>query len=93
MEGKQLDIGGVIGRVFSVYGDQASVWVPVSALIIGLPAILAVVLERSSNLGLAFLATVVGFVAQFVFTGMVVESSTRSKKARTTPTRGGFCGP
>ena len=73
MEGKQLDIGGVIGRVFSIYGDQASVWVPVSALIIGLPAILAVVLERSSNLGLAFLATVVGFVAQFVFTGMVVE--------------------
>jgi hypothetical protein len=88
VEGKQLDIGGVIGRVFSVYGDQASVWVPVSALIIGLPAILAVVLERSSNLGLAFLATVVGFVAQFVFTGMVVELVDAVEKGQDHPDAG-----
>jgi len=78
----------VISRVVSIYSSQASVWVPVSVLIIGLPAIVAVVLEHKGGVFLSLIANLVVFVATFVFTGMVVEMVAAVQEGRTNPRAG-----
>jgi len=85
VEQEKLSIGTVISRVVSIYSSQASVWVPVSVLIIGLPAIVAVVLEHKGGVFLSLLANLVVFVATFIFTGMVVEMVAAVQEGRTNP--------
>jgi hypothetical protein len=68
----QLDVGGVIRRVFEIYVDRASVLMPAAATVFVFTGILStVLLTRSSGLGL--LSLLISFVATMLFTGMVVE--------------------
>jgi hypothetical protein len=90
VESQKLSIGTVLSRVFSLYTSESSVWVPVSALIIGLPAILSAVIEYNGGALLKLLALIVVFVAEFVFAGMVVELVASVEKGTTHPNAGGL---
>lgn len=70
---QRLQVGAVVGRVFEIYANEASIWVPVSAAIIGLPAIVVGVASAAGNPGLSLLGELILLVAGFVFTGMIVE--------------------
>lgn len=69
---RQLDVGGVIRRVFEIYVDQAPVLMPVAAAVFVVSGILAEVLEAAGP-GLALLALLIKLVATTLFTGMVVR--------------------
>jgi hypothetical protein len=69
---KQLDVGAVISRVFSIYVDQAPVLMPAAAVVFVLTGILSAVLIAASPL-LSILALIISLVATTLFTGMVVE--------------------
>jgi hypothetical protein len=68
----RLDTGGVIRKVLDIYVDQAPVLMPAAAVVFLFSGILATVLVVASP-GLALVATLVGLIAQILFTGMVVE--------------------
>jgi hypothetical protein len=68
----RLDIGGVIRKVLDIYVDQAPVLMPAAAVVFLFSGILSTVLVRASS-GLALIATLVGLIAETLFTGMVVE--------------------
>ncbi|HUA12168.1 MAG TPA: hypothetical protein VMA83_09205 [Solirubrobacteraceae bacterium] len=70
---QRLQVGAVISRVFDIYAKEAGIWVPVSAAIIGLPAIIVGVAGHAGNFGLTLLGELILLVAGFVFTGMIVE--------------------
>ncbi len=68
----RLDVGGVIGRVFGIYVDQASVLMPAAAVVFVITGILRQVLVAAGP-GTALLAEVISLIAGMLFTGMVVE--------------------
>jgi hypothetical protein len=68
----RIDVGGVVRRVLHIYVDQAPVLMPAAAVVFVFTGILSTVLVNSSP-GLRFLALLIGFVANVLFTGMVVE--------------------
>jgi hypothetical protein len=68
----RLDVGGVIGRVFGIYVDQASVLMPAAAVVFVITGILRQVLVAAGP-GAALLAEVISLIAGMLFTGMVVE--------------------
>jgi hypothetical protein len=68
----KLDVGGVIRRVFAIYVDQASVLMPVAAVVFVFTGILATLLTHASP-GLRLVAVLISLVATTLFTGMVVE--------------------
>jgi hypothetical protein len=69
-----IDARGVIRRTFQIYGDQASVLMPASAVVFTISALLRVGLTVASpDLALGFVDLIVSFVATTLFTGMVVE--------------------
>jgi hypothetical protein len=68
----RLDVGGVIGRVFSIYVDQASVLMPAAAVVFVFSGVLSTVLVAAGS-GLAVIALLISLVATTLFTGMVVE--------------------
>jgi hypothetical protein len=69
----RLDIGGVIGRVWRIYVDEASVLMPAAAVVFVVSGILSSVLAGSGSLFGALLGLVVSLVARTLFAGMVVE--------------------
>jgi len=69
---ERLDVGGVIGRVWRIYVDQASVLMPAAAVVFLFTGVISTVLIRAGS-GLAVIAELVGLVATWLFTGMVVE--------------------
>src|SRR5690242_20179119 len=69
---RQLDVGGVIRRVFDIYVDQASVLMPAAAVVFVFTGIVAELLIAASP-GFALLALAIIIVATNVFAGMVVE--------------------
>jgi len=69
---ERLDVGGVIGRVWSIYVDQASVLMPAAAVVFVITGLLRQVLVAAGP-GAALLAEVISLVAGMLFTGMVVE--------------------
>jgi hypothetical protein len=69
----QLDIGGVIGRVWRIYVDQAAVLMPAAAVVFVVSGILSSVLAASGSVLGALLGLVVSLLARTLFTGMVVE--------------------
>ncbi len=73
MEQQRLQVGAVIRRVFDIYANEAAIWVPVAAAIIGVPAIIVGVASHAGNFGLSALGEILALVAGFVFTGMIVE--------------------
>jgi len=84
LEREQLSIGTVISRVVSIYASQATAWIPVSACLIGLPAILLVLGARAG--GIVFPITIIVWgVATLVFTGSVVELVAAEHEGRGKP--------
>jgi hypothetical protein len=71
MQGR-LDVGGVIRKVWRIYVDQASVLMPAAAVVFAITGVITNVLIRAGS-GLALIAELVGVVATWLFTGMVVE--------------------
>jgi hypothetical protein len=68
----QLDVGGVIRKVWRIYVDQASVLMPAAAVVFVFTGVLTTVLIRAGS-GLALISELIGLVATWLFTGMVVE--------------------
>jgi hypothetical protein len=71
MKGR-LDVGGVIGKVWRIYVDQASVLMPAAAVVFVFTGVLLTVLVRAGS-GLALLGELVALIATSLFSGMVVE--------------------
>jgi hypothetical protein len=69
----RLDVGGVIGRVWKIYVDQAPVLMPAAAVVFVVTGILSAVLAASGSVAAALLGLVVSLIAGMLFTAMVVE--------------------
>jgi hypothetical protein len=68
---RKIEIGDVISKVFQTYREYAGVLLPVAAVLFLVEALLS--LAGRDNVGLAFVATIVGLVLNTLYTGMVVE--------------------
>jgi hypothetical protein len=68
----RLDVGAVIRRVFEIYFDQASVLMPAAATVFVFSGLLSIVLA-SAGQGARALSLLVGLIATWIFTAMVVE--------------------
>ncbi|MCW3032370.1 MAG: hypothetical protein JWM60_715 [Solirubrobacterales bacterium] len=71
MQGR-LDVGAVIRKVWRIYVDQAPVLMPAAAVVFVFTGVISTVLIKAGS-GLALIAELVGLVATWLFTGMVVE--------------------
>jgi hypothetical protein len=69
---RDLNVGNTLSRVFSIYGDQAKVLLPVAFVIFLLEAIISAVLVEAST-ALIIVALLVQVIASTLFAGMVVE--------------------
>jgi hypothetical protein len=70
---QRLDVGGVIGRVWRIYVDQAPVLMPAAAVVFVIEGIVAALLAASGSIAGIVLAEIIAIVAGILFTGMVVE--------------------
>src|SRR3712207_8321658 len=71
---RNLDIGGIIERLFAVYREQFTLLLP-AALIVFLPvAVLNGLLAESGGVATALIAFLLGLIAGFWFQGMVIEA-------------------
>src|SRR5271155_699476 len=68
----QLDVGGVVRRVFQIYVDQAPVLMPAAAVVFVFTGIVSTLLVTASS-GLAVVSLLIDLVATTLFTGMIVE--------------------
>lgn len=68
----RLDVGAVISRVWRIYVEQASVLMPAAAVVFVCTGIITTVLLRAGS-GLELVGELIGLVATWLFTGMVVE--------------------
>jgi hypothetical protein len=68
----RLDVGAVIRRVFEIYSDQAPVLMPAAATVFVFSGLLSIVLA-SAGQGARALSLLVGLIATWIFTAMVVE--------------------
>src|SRR5258708_10415596 len=68
----RLDVGGVLGKVWKIYVDQAPVLMPAAAVVFVFTGILSTVLLKSGS-GLGLLAELIGLIATWLYTGMVVQ--------------------
>ncbi len=71
MQGR-LEVGAVIGKVWRIYVEEASVLMPAAAVVFVFTGIISTLLIRAGT-GLELIAELVGIVATWLFTGMVVE--------------------
>jgi MFS family permease len=72
---QNLDIGGVLERVFRYYRDQAGLLLPAALILFLVPAIInGAIRAGSPNLLLILVSIAVGIVATYWFQGMVVEA-------------------
>jgi hypothetical protein len=69
----RLDVGGVIGRVWAIYVDQAPILMPAAAVVFVISGLISAVLAASGSAIALLLALVISLVADTLFTGMVVE--------------------
>ncbi len=69
---RELDVGGVIRRVFAIYVEQAPVLMPAAAVVFVFTGIIGALLVAAGG-GLTLLALLVDLVATTLFTGMIVE--------------------
>lgn len=69
----RLDVGGVIGRVWKIYVDQAPVLMPAAAAVFVVTGILSAVLAASGSFVAALFGLVISLIAGMLFTAMVVE--------------------
>lgn len=70
---QRLDVGGVIGKVWRIYVDQAPVLMPAAAVVFVIEGIGAALLASTGSAAGYVLAEVIAIVAGILFTGMVVE--------------------
>lgn len=69
---RDLDIGNTLSRIFSIYGDQAAVLLPVAAAIFIVEAVVGALLVSVSPV-LVLVAVLIQVVASTLYAGMVVE--------------------
>ena len=72
---EQLDIGGILSRVFSTYTQQAAILLP-GALIVFLPVAIinAFITTNARGFLVSLVATAVQLVGTYLFQGMVVQT-------------------
>jgi hypothetical protein len=71
MQGR-IVVGGVVRKVWRIYVDQAPVLMPAAAVVFLFTGVISTVLIRAGS-GLALIAELIGLIATWLFTGMVVE--------------------
>ena len=69
---RDLDVGGVLSRIFGIYGDQAGILLPAAAVVFVIQAIIAAVLVSIAPV-LILVALLINVVASTLYAGMVVE--------------------
>ncbi len=69
----RLEVGGVIGRVWRIYVDQAPVLMPAAAVVFVFTGIVAALIASAGSAADLLLAELVVVVAGMLFAGMVVE--------------------
>lgn len=80
---RKLDVGGTISQIFSTYGAQAGVLLPVAFAIFVVVAIVDAIL--AGNLVLLPLSLAVTVVAATLYQGMVVGSCATCRTGAATP--------
>lgn len=69
---RDLNVGNALSRVFSIYGDQAAVLLPVAFAIFLVEAVVGGLLV-SAGTGLVLVALLLQIIASTLYSGMVVE--------------------
>ncbi len=69
----RIEVGAIVRRVWSIYVDQAPVLMPAAAVVFVFTGIVSYLLLQAGSAGLSFLGLLVGLIATYLFTGMVVE--------------------
>lgn len=73
MSAGRIEVGAIVQRVWSIYVDQAPVLMPAAAVVFVFTGIVSYLLLQAGSAGLSFLGLLVGLIATYLFTGMVVE--------------------
>jgi len=69
----RIDAGRVIGQSFSTYREYAGPLLGGAVIVIGIAGLISGLLSASDSVGLILLGSVIGLVAQFLYTGYVVK--------------------
>ena len=69
----RIDAGRVVGQAFSTYREHAGPLLGGAVIVIGIAGVIGGLLSATDSVGLILLGSVVGLVAQFLYTGYVVK--------------------
>ena len=72
MNTRAIDIGGVLSRVFRIYGEQWAALIPSAAIVFGTTGVINVALDSASS-GLFAVSAIVSLVGTYIFTGVIIE--------------------
>ena len=88
---RDLNVGSALSRIFSIYGDQAKVLLPVAFAIFLVQAVVGALLTEIAT-GLAVVALLLQIIASTLYQGMVVELVNDVQDGRRDHSVGGLFG-